>query len=448
MKRIIGTYLAYVLLLVFIPLYSMEDELLFSVDDYIRENGQPSIIYTEHIKKETNQTVPHITLDLWSSNITDLQGLKNITGIEKVTHLNLPSNLKRAGSQDLPSSDSLKNLKLGFCDMEYLPAGFFFNSTTLKKLTIQDTSNNRSGIRLRLNPSEFSRENCLKKISLISIFYVSDSLFKQFDVLETLHLVDYKNRTLPNAPCKNLKKFTIEEDHLARLAVSNLFSRNNLKYFTLIGHNNHSFCGLQSNVFDKAPKIRELQIVNTGIEQLPHNLMCKQTNLRALNLGQNYNLLQIPSLATAKSLRYLCLSDCIKLTINEGSFDSLMCLRELYLQNSHISKIPDHLFHPLISLIILDLSHNKIRHLKNITFENNSKLRFLSLEECPLETIDAKVFCALKNLQTISFSGHPEDRRQITHLSAELISGLPTSLKTLSLGNKYLLSLISEHYLD
>jgi Leucine-rich repeat (LRR) protein len=106
-------------------------------------------------------------------------------------------------------------------------------------------------------------------------------------------------------------------------------------------------------------------------------------------------------------------------TLNSGKFSEFRNLRELRLNDIHITVIKSKTFIDMKSLLKLDLSHNQIRYLNKNQFLGLENLEELYLFDNRITNIEPNVFSSLSNLKILFLCFN-----QIESLQANFFNGL------------------------
>lgn len=126
--------------------------------------------------------------------------------------------------------------------------------------------------------------------------------------------------------------------------------------------------------------ITELDLTGELIRTIPTNIN-KFTKLKKLNLS--HNQIEI---------------------IKEDSFDSLISLEELYINNCYVSNIEEYAFKSLTNLKKLFLRGNKLTEIKRNTFKSLINLEELYLSHNIIKVLEDDIFTSLVNLKDLSLS--------------------------------------------
>ena len=132
------------------------------------------------------------------------------------------------------------------------------------------------------------------------------------------------------------------------------------------------------------------------------------------------------------SLRELYLGHNSLAELPDGIFDSLTSLQRLYLGNNELSELPDQVFDSLTNLTELGLGNNSLIELRNGVFDGLSDLEELYLGENSLSELPDGIFDNLTSLQRLYL-----DNNELSELPDQVFDRL-TNLTELGLGNNSL----------
>ncbi|KAI1711718.1 leucine rich repeat domain-containing protein [Ditylenchus destructor] len=179
------------------------------------------------------------------------------------------------------------------------------------------------------------------------------------------------------------------------------FPKNATKSLTIQCHSEDPEAGLQStsNIFDGFEHLRELRISNCRLGKLTDSTFQGLPKLRALHLNQ----INDDSTVDLDSKTFQHLNALEKLSLTHSSVENIprgvLCsLRFLQILNISSNKISNARLGVesndcvLDHLIILDLSHNKIRHISSNDFQPFPALRQLSLSYNGIRGLEIEAF--------------------------------------------------------
>lgn len=151
--------------------------------------------------------------------------------------------------------------------------------------------------------------------------------------------------------------------------------------------------------------LRQLQWINSDIEELTQEFLAKFTNVESVDLSRN-KIQTIPNnVFTNLSLKRLNLSRNEITQVEPNAFDSLDSLEALYLSENRLQLIRgEHIFKSLWQLTTLDLSHNQIKMIDNYFFLYNKKLTHLYLNHNHIEHLSPNAFVNINLLSQLDLS--------------------------------------------
>ncbi|CAJ0585332.1 unnamed protein product, partial [Mesorhabditis spiculigera] len=294
------------------------------------------------------------------------------------------------------------NFTVSGCRLEFIPEAV----RPLENVEILDLSDNKI---YNISKEDLAKKAHLRYLDLSANFinYAEEDAFAGLESLEELLLCEHNfmNETVWEEveKLKKLKSldlsradgiFTVPTDHLAKLP--------NLETLKLSGC---SIETIEAGSFNVAPKLEQLDLRVNLIENVSAFAFDGLTNLKRLSLAGNY----------------------IK-TIEAVTFDGLDSLEELDLGWNELKQFPNDTFNPVAkSLVKLNLRHNRLNDVSNITGLRNLREINLSESEYLLELPEA-VFRDLPSLEILDIS-----RGNLTRLNPKAFSDGGKKLKTLKL---------------
>ncbi|KAM9324699.1 podocan [Gastrophryne carolinensis] len=202
---------------------------------------------------------------------------------------------------------------------------------------------------------------------------LNDDLFEQLENLSYLYLANNKLTLAPRFLPSSLISADFAANYITKIYGLTFGHKPNLRSVYL--HNNKlTDAGLPENMFNQSNKVEILIMSSNFLKYVPKNL---PPALYKLHLKNN-RLEKIP----------------------EGAFSHLAELRELYLQNNHISNdgMNNETFGKLNKLEYLDLSSNNLTHIPSGLPRN---IVILHLEKNSIRTISKDVLVQIRNLEYI-----------------------------------------------
>ncbi|KAG8035392.1 hypothetical protein G9C98_006838 [Cotesia typhae] len=258
-----------------------------------------------------------------------------------------------------------------------------------------------------------------------------------------------------------LERLDLGENNMWSLPEGSLCSLSSLEVLNLTRNRLREVASFHfNNVAGRcAGNLRELDLSNNSIENLPTAAFSGLTRLQTLNLRSNaIGFMADRAFEGLTSLTVLKLSDNRLTSLPPELFNEAKNLKEVYLRNNSLNVLPPGLFNDLtqllvldlsknelttewvnaatfsglVRLVVLDLSSNRVSRLEPTVFRDLYSLQILRLQENLIETLQENTFSALYNLHTLVLSDN-----QLTVIDATTLSGLYV-LSLLSLDNNRL----------
>ncbi|XP_075873594.1 podocan [Nelusetta ayraudi] len=218
---------------------------------------------------------------------------------------------------------------------------------------------------------------------------IADEGFEMLDQLAYLYLANNKLTAAPKVLPPSLVSADFAANQLTKIYPYTFGQKPKLKSVYL--HNNKlSDAGLPEHMFNGSDSLEILTMSSNFLQEVPSNL---PSNLYRLHLKSN-NLEKIPT----------------------GAFNSLPNLRELYLQNNHLTNeaMDNETFSQLSSLECLDLSNNNLSVVPKGLPRN---LVLLHLEKNSIRSIPGDALTSVRNLEYLLLHNNKLRSRSI-HLTA------------------------------
>lgn len=212
-----------------------------------------------------------------------------------------------------------------------------------------------------------------------------------------------------------LKSLIIENCKLPDLKSSALLGLDQLKNLTIRTHNNDWGSFSLELTQDSLQHLKHLEHLDLGFNnmaQLPQDLFCSLSTLKALNLTNN-RLSGFGSFGLIDpSTGQLCLQELQRLDLSynhitflsETGVASLKNLHSLYLENNRITEIAELSLSALAKLSVIDLSNNNLMTIASKTFRESEKLKELYLRNNSLTQIRPGLFKGLSKLVILDLS--------------------------------------------
>ncbi|NP_001116821.1 18 wheeler precursor [Bombyx mori] len=167
---------------------------------------------------------------------------------------------------------------------------------------------------------------------------------------------------------------------------------------------------LSLNAFNGLSELQSLDLAQNNIKFIPSGVFCVLENLNTLNL--TYNRIKTVGQigfgqGCGSSLQSLDLSHNMIKTISDGSeLLKLRSLQHLYLQHNNITDISNEAFDGLISMRVLNISHNRLHTLPEGLFVNARELREIYLNDNSIYELARGIFHRLEQLIVLDISSN------------------------------------------
>ncbi|KAJ9585990.1 hypothetical protein L9F63_020367 [Diploptera punctata] len=349
--------------------------------------------------------------------------LNNLTStqVERITALrlecsdvlffesSLESSNKQDGSSFLGQLRRLRDLRIEYCKIRYVPSAVLASLRELRHLSLRTHNTDWSAMTMEFHPDSF----------------------RGLAELRSLDLADNNIWTLPQELFCSLYSLT----HL------NL-SRNRLQDIAEMGFSDWgsgpSAPGKSCNV-----GLEVLDLSANDIIIMPDNGLSSLRSLQKLYIEDNsLSSIADRALVGLASLQVLNASSNILVALPPEMFQSTRDIKEIYLQNNSISVLAPGLLEGLDQLLILDLSSNELTSnwVNRDTFSGLVRLVVLNLAHNDITRLDSHVFQDLYSLQMLNL----EDN-SIEVIADGAFSTL-SNLHALTLSHNHLVQLESFHF--
>lgn len=421
---------------------------------------------TEFNKKSFTQKVPLYelhTIDASYNNISQISG-NILERLKSVRYINLSHNsLRRLTSGGFGNSPTLIELDLSYNNLVEIVSGTLVGLVSLKNL---DLSYNRlkkmipvpvalNSIHLeyneigQLSKSAFPALNSLLELYLDHnrITNLDEGTFSTLLALHTLELSNNNLSTIPALALKDLsslQNLRLDGNNIQRLQ-RKAFGTLPIVFNLRLDYNNIS--SLVDHSFDGMLQLLNLNLSHNNIVELPPETFAGLVSLRTLDLSHNqlnrfenksrsamedllslevanfsYNKLSLITSRTFLNSPYIPFrltrldlsNNLIGILVNDFA-SGLKKVEWLSLRNNIINEIQPHVISNITQLRYLDLSHNKLRQLKEGSFEPGkhhqqqqilANLTTLLLNNNKLTTIQTREFDKLKSLSYLDLSSN------------------------------------------
>lgn len=167
---------------------------------------------------------------------------------------------------------------------------------------------------------------------------------------------------------------------------------------------------LSLNAFNGLSELQSLDLAQNNIKFVPSGVFCSLENLSTLNLTHN-RIRTVGQLGFGQgcgsNLHSLDLShNEIKSLPEDSELLKLRSLQHLYLQHNNISDISSEAFNGLVSMRVLNISHNHLHTLPDGLFANARELREVYLNDNTLFELARGIFHRLEQLIVLDLSSN------------------------------------------
>uniref|UniRef100_A0A6V7LC47 TIR domain-containing protein n=1 Tax=Bracon brevicornis TaxID=1563983 RepID=A0A6V7LC47_9HYME len=308
-------------------------------------------------------------------------------------------------------------------------------------------------------------------IEYCKIGNLSDDAFKGLKELRNLtvrtHNTDWSAMALDvstrafTEELSKLERLDLGENNMWNLPEGSLCSLHNLEVLNLTKNRLREVSSFHfsASAGRCGSNLRELDLSNNSIENLPSAAFSALSRLQSLDLRSNaISFMADRAFESLSSLAVLKLTNNRLTSLPPELFNDARNIKEIHLRNNSLNVLPPGLFNDLsqllvldlsmneltnewvnsatftslVRLVVLDLSGNRISKLEPAVFRDLYSLQILRLQENLIETLPENTFSALYNLHTLVLSDN-----QLTVIDANTLSGLYV-LSLLSLDNNRL----------
>ncbi|XP_073982739.1 uncharacterized protein [Rhodnius prolixus] len=361
-------------------------------------------------------------------------------GAESVEELDMSENfLTEMPTAALKQFTSLKYLNLSSNLIEKLDNAIL---SSVPALELLDLSRNNIG---NIAPGTFLGLRYLRFLdfSVNTLRTVEDDAFEGLNQLETLSLKDNNILLVPASALGRLPRLSVLELDFNRVAaLGSDILRAVADRVTSLSLSRNVVRELPSDAFEDFKRLKHLDLSGNlllSIEMTSFTGL--EETLEHLNLRGN-RLSSLPNKPlTLLHLQQLDLSHNHITEMARTSFLMLPSLLQLNLShNLQLSSIPSTLFHPLVRMEVLDLSHTAIKLLSPELLMKTTALRSLTLSFNSIQELTESAFQNLRNLSILDLS-----HNQVTNIRPGCFSAL-TSLRRLDLSGNKLTSFKGEFF--
>lgn len=411
-------------------------------------------------------------------SVDDVVSNLTATQTDKVTSLKLECNdvlffesslepSKHRGSFLAPLR-RLKDLRIEYCKIRYVPAAVFTPLRDLRRLSLRSHNSDWSAMTLELHPESFRGLAELRYLDLAdnNIWTIPSDLFCPLFSLQSLNLTrnklqdvnslgfsDWGNGpTDPGRACNvGLEILDLSHNDIIAMPDNGLSA---LRSLTALHLQENAISSLADRAFVGLTELKVLNLSSNCLVALPPELFQSSRELHRIYLQNNSLSVLAPGLLEGlDQLQVLDLSknELSSRWVNRDTFSGLVRLIVLNLANNALTRIDVNLFHDLYSLQILNLEHNNIDFIAEHAFSELKNLHALTLSHNNLARVEAFHLSGLYVLHQLLLDSnrieyiHPRAFENVTNLQDLGLNGnalgkIPVGLgklrflKTLDLG--------------
>ncbi|KAJ3667175.1 hypothetical protein Zmor_002575 [Zophobas morio] len=240
---------------------------------------------------------------------------------------------------------------------------------------------------------------------------IKAKLFKNLKVLDWLDLSGNRLENLPPGVFKSLKKVTnldLSGNQITTLANSTFEGLSSLQVLDLSANKIET---ISVKTFRQLKTLAHLSLAMNNLKSLPVGLFSKNSKLDLLILKDNPNFKIKGSLFSKFSaLKTLDLSNCNLTELPEEIFENLHDLQTLFLKKNALKTLPEQIFEDLFNLEKLDLSDNELDDVDAMP-SSLKNLEILNLENNAIRIINEGAFSNLILLEELNLA-----QNQIKHI--------------------------------
>lgn len=433
---------------------------------------------------EENAAEPNAIKHLLSCKLRTISGIDSLIGNLSVYQTDRISSLKlecsdvlffessleasQHSGSFLGSLRNLRDLKIDYCKIRYVPSMVLKGLRDLKTLSMRTHNSDWSAMNLELHPESFRGLTELKDLDLAdnNLWSLPTEVFCPLFSLKTLNLTinrltdiaqlgfsDWGNGPMsPGKACNTgLETLDLSHNHISTIPDNGLSALRSLTTLLLqenlltaiadrafVGLNSLSVLNMSSNrliamppeLFQSPRALTQLYLQNNTLAVLAPGLLEGLSRLEVLDLSQNElssTWINRDTFAGLLRLVVLNLGYNSLSKIDSSVFQGLNNLQILNLEHNSIEAIANNAFGDLKNLHALTLSHNKLKSVETFHLSKLYVLNQLFLDSNQIVSVDNRAFENLTNLNDLSLNDN---------LLTEIPSGLQKLrfLKSLDLG--------------
>ena len=338
----------------------------------------------------------------------------------------------------------LEKLSIESCKIRNIPARAFSGLENLKSLKIES----HSSVLMDVDVDSLKRNSRLAELAMPknNIWSLPSGLLCDLHNLRLLnlshnHLMEIADIGLSS--CRiSVVVLDVSNNFISALADGDLNWMPTIEKLD-ISHN--SMNQISENSFEGVLNLREINLSYNQLSSLPSNLFNNSLGLEKVELQNNAIGIVNQSLFYGLTdLRFLNLShnDISTHHISKETFSSMASLIVLDLSFNRLTKLPDDVFASLTSLTTLHLQNNNIHKIDGNAFANQVQLKGVDLSQNKLTSLSTSAFASLGNLVTLRMvENELQDLSNLTFkcqnlleltLKSNFISSVPNFVKNCS----------------
>lgn len=319
-------------------------------------------------------------------------------------HLNLSQNpLENMQAQHSPYNryflhiPSLQELDLSGCNLSHLLPTMFNKLTTLTYVNL--ASNNISDI----PKTTFAPLVDLVDLDLSGneLSQLRSDMFENNSELDSLNMRNNHLSSLRGVQVESLHKLDLSLCNFSSIDADTFIGFSNIRDLNLSGN---AITTINSNAFRHMTKLQNLILSNNKLTgPLPSDIFINNIQLETLKLANNPEMKMFPETGFQGEFSEMYLldaSNCGLTHVEEYDIKKMNRIDLLYLRGNKIQYIKPGVLSPKV--IFLDLSHNKIALLNQVSFPSGSSLKQLHLSGNPLKKISPADFANTTRLTRLN----------------------------------------------
>lgn len=392
----------------------------------------------------------------------------------------LENNHKNDGGSFLGQLRRLRDLRIEYCKIRYVPSAVLASLRELRHLSLRTHNTDWSAMTMEFHPDSFRGLAELRTLDLAdnNIWTVPQELFCALYSLSHLNLSRNRIQDVaelgfsdwgngPSAPGKScnvgLELLDLSANDMSLMPDNGLSSLRSLQKLYI---QDNSLTSLADRAFVGLTSLQILNVSSNLLPALPPELFQSSRDIKEIYLQNNSISVLAPGLLEGLDQLLVLDFSSNELTnncVNRDTFSGLVRLVVLNLAHNDITRIDSHVFQDLYSLQLLNLEDNGIEVITEGAFSSLSNLHALTLSHNNLVQLEAYYFNGLYVLNQLYLDNnhiktiHPRTFENCTNLQDLGLSGnglteVPEGigqlryLKTMDLGENHISRLINTSF--